>query len=440
MFKGKIKILTSGIVGTVLELYDFALYGALSIVISREFFPVNDPAISLLAALGVFAAGFIMRPFGGIIIGHIGDNFGRKKALSLSIVLMAVPTFLIGILPTYNQIGIAAPIILICCRLLQGFCAGGEFNGASIFVIEHAKKSHTGLFGALINSANALGGLFATFVAAIVLLPGLPEWSWRVAFIIGGAIGIVGLYIRRHMSETPEFEKSVKKSLYTKLPLKSAIVDNYRSILCAMGMASCGTAYIYTQLVYMNIYLNKVVGVSLDKSLLVSSTGLLTLVCVTPLTGSLSDKIGRKKVMVFFAMLGFFLVYPIFMLLQIGTIWSIILPQILLGIIVGGYSGPMNAYLTELFPVQNRYSGVTLGFCIGQAIFGGITPFIATFLLNYTNDLLSPAYYLMGCSLIGVTAVLSGVPLISKSGKLPRIKNFGVVQKEVPSQILKRAG
>ena len=424
----KFKILTSGFIGTTLEIYDFTLYGVLSIVISYTFLPSDDPTAALLATLGIFATGFIMRPIGGLVLGHIGDRYGRKKALSLAILLMAIPTFLIGVLPAYNQIGILAPVILILCRLLQGFCAGGEFNGASIFVIEHMQNSRAGFYGAIINSANALGGLLAMFVGAIALMPDMPSWSWRVCFILGSAIGIVGLYVRKRVDESPEFEEACKKVSSSSIPIKEAICESYGSILCAIGMAACGTAYIYMQLVYMNIYLTKVVGIAINKSMFINSIGLVAIIFFTPFIGHLSDKLGRKSIMITFATLGLVLAYPIFMLLQIGSLWSIILPQIILGLIFGGYTGPMHAYLAELFPVRSRYSGVTLGFCLGQAVFGGITPFVATYLIEVTQNPLSPAFYLMICSFIGIVAALSANPKISWSlQKRKREQEWGVL-------------
>jgi len=201
----KKKVIIASVLGNALELYDFSLYGIFVPLFATLFFPTGNPTVALLASLATFAVGFLTRPLGGILFGYLGDRFGRKNALLISIMLMALPTLIISFLPTYAQIGILAPILLLLCRLLQGLCAGGEYTGASIFIIEHLGKSRRGLAGSLISASGAIGSLIAMLLGAALLQPGLPEWSWRIPFLMGAFLALIGFYIRRSLQESPEF-------------------------------------------------------------------------------------------------------------------------------------------------------------------------------------------------------------------------------------------
>jgi MHS family proline/betaine transporter-like MFS transporter len=292
----RFKVALSSMAGNMLEFYDFYLYGTFASILAGLFFPSYDATAALIASLGTFAAGYLMRPIGAVVFGHLGDRLGRKRALTLSIFFMAIPTLVIGLLPTYHTIGIFAPIILFSCRLLQGVCAGGEYNGAAIFTIEHMKKDQDGFAGSLMSVSGGGGGLLATFLGALFMHPSMPSWSWRIPFIFGAFLGVVGYYIRKKIGESPAFKEEVSKKPLS-VPLLKAFQQYPVSILCCVGGAAFSGALSSTFVVYMNIYLTKVVGLTLNHSLWFNSFGLLIFVASAPLAGFLSDRFGKPKIM-----------------------------------------------------------------------------------------------------------------------------------------------
>ena len=392
----KTKIIFASVLGNALELYDFSLYGIFIPLLTPLFFPTHDPLSSLLLGLGTFAIGFLVRPLGGILFGYLGDRWGRKHALALSIILMAIPTFMMGILPTYHQIGIMAPILLVTCRLFQGLCAGGEYSGASIFIIEHLGEKEEGFAGSLISSAGALGSLIAMSFGALCLNPSFPSWSWRVPFIIGAFLALFGFYIRRHLQETPDFENafSARKSAQG-LPLTIAFSKYPLALLKAFIIGALANMLANTLVVYFNVYLTKVVGVSLSTSMFLNSIGLFLVIPLIPLMGWISDKISQRVMMSLGLLTLFVSLVPLFYLLKTGGQREIIVVQLIFSLLIGCILGPSNAFMNKLFPPDIRYSGVAFSYCLGMAIFGGTMPLISTFLIELTQNALAPAYYLM---------------------------------------------
>lgn len=398
--KSNKKVLLSAIVGNGLEFYDFALFGAFSVTFSRVFF-AEDSFSSLIKTLALFALAFFVRPLGSIIFGYLGDRYGRKKALSFSIVLMGFFTCLIGVLPLYNEVGILAPLLLLGCRLGQGFCLGGENNGSSIFLLEHL-KTRKAFAGALILSGGAIGTLLATSFSAIANLPSMPEWSWRIPFILGLFIGLLGNYIRYSLEETPEYiSVQNKKERKTPPPLIYVLKNYTRPFLCAIGIGGVNGVMAYTLVVYLNVYLTTVVGYSFSNALISSTVGLVIFGCLAPLFGHIADKIGERKVMAFGCGLTLVCAPILFYLLQKQSLLPIFAAIVIAAAMMGTFNAPTNALLQKLFPTEVRYTGVAFGYAVGVALLGGTQPLICTYLIETTGNPYSPALYLIFAAFIG---------------------------------------
>ncbi|MBL4647343.1 MAG: MFS transporter [Gammaproteobacteria bacterium] len=405
----KIRLLSISIFGNALEFYDFTLYGVFAAVIASHFFPSSDPVASLIASWGAFAAGFLMRPFGASIFGYIGDKMGRKKALTLSIILMGVPTFIIGCLPAYDEIGIIAPAILILCRLLQGLCTGGEYNGAAIYALEHMGRDRPGLSSGMITGSCVIGALIATGVGSIALREGMPTWAWRVPFFLGALISVIGFYIRRNMSETPAFKASQKEhssTKTTKIPLFEAFITHPKSTLLTMTLGGVNGALAYTLFGFSNMYLSRYIGLSITDAMHFNIIGLLSFCISCPLTGLLMDRMGENRYYLCAVSLIMISIGPVFLALQEASMTSIIVGQLMLGILTGSLAGPAHAYIQRLFPVRNRYSGISFNFSLGMALIGGTTPMILIKLIDSTQNLFVPALYLGGCALLLMSVLI----------------------------------
>jgi len=399
------KILMAGVIGNGLEFYDFALFGVFSGVFANIFFQ-GDDFIALLKSLGLFAAGFIMRPLGSVFFGHIGDRLGRKKALNISITLMGIATFLIGCLPTHEQVGFYAVLGLLLCRLIQGFCLGGENNGSAIFVLEHCKEGYKGLAGALILTGGAMGTLLAMFLGSWVMSPAMPQWGWRIPFWLGLTIALIGLYIRNQLEETPEYKNALQEKRIQKHPLKNMIKNNLKAFIGTIGIGGVNGIFAYTLVVFINLYLNKTVGVSVSNSMFYSCIGLSIFAFLAPVFGLMTDRYGAIRIMKRACLFSFFMSFPLFYLLYENTATSFSFAILLAALMMASFNAPTNYLLNTLFPVQARYSGIALGYAIGAAIFGGTAPLIYTFLLEITKNVYSPSLYLSLASVIGMSSLL----------------------------------
>jgi MHS family proline/betaine transporter-like MFS transporter len=401
-------VIAAGMVGNALEFYDFTLYGFFAPIIALNFFPAGDKASALIYSLGVFAFGFLMRPLGAAVFGHLGDRFGRKRALSLSVIMMAIPTALIGALPDYQTIGIFAPILLTLCRLLQGLCTGGEYNGAAIFVLEHQQKDQAGFAGGLITSSCTLGALLGTGVGYVCTLEGMPEWGWRLPFFFGALIGIVGLYIRSQLDESPEFlaASAKPKSPSSRLPLVDALLKHPYSVLCIVGIAWLNGVMYYASFTYVSIYLSTLYDWPTNRSLPIAAVALTVYSLLAPLAGKLSDRWGTGRLMKPAALALALLAYPMYMLLATGELACILVAQLVFACLAAFFSGPINAFMLHLFPVEDRYSGISFSYSLGIALFGGFTPFIMTLVIQTTKNPVSPAYWLIVSALGGLLSLV----------------------------------
>jgi len=396
------KIIWSAIIGNGLEFYDFALFGAFSLTFSQLFF-TGDKISSLLSTLSIFAVAFFMRPIGSLFFGYLGDVFGRKKALSYSIIFMGMFTFLIGCLPLYQDVGYFAPLLLLCCRLGQGFCLGGENNGSAIFLLEHLQK-RKGYAGALILTGGAAGTLLATFFAAVTNLSFMPEWAWRLPFLFGILIGLLGTYIRRSLEETPEF-LLLKEKKQRASPLFFVLKNYTRQFLCAVGIGGVNGVLAYTLVVYINVYLTTIVKYPLTSSLFCSCIGLVIFGSLSPFVGYLADKIGERRVMLFGCSITLIFSPLIFYLLQQQNIFLILLAIVMSAVLMSTFNSPTNALLQSLFPTRARYTGIAFGYAVGVALLGGTQPLICSYLIDVTQNPFSPAFYIMFAVCIGVLSL-----------------------------------
>ena len=406
------RTLIAGMVGNVLEWYDFVVYGFLAGIIGKLFFPSGDPTVELLKSFAVFAVGFLARPLGAVFFGFLGDKIGRKKSLMLSIILMAVSTTAIGLLPTYYQIGVLAPILLIILKILQGLSVGGEYTTSVSFVVEHAPKNKRGLFGSIAILGAVVGILLgsasAAFIAKILSEEALYSYGWRLLFFTGVILGFLGYYVRRNIDETPKFKEIEKKKEIDENPIIDLIKNAKAEFLKAFSLSIFQAIGFYTIFVYLSQHLIKFLKFPKAVALSINTVSMLVLVFLIPLFGYLSDKFGRKVFILSSTGLTFLLAYPLFKFITSGSIENAQLGQIIFALITAGFMAVLPTTLVELFPTKIRNTGYSIGYNLPFAIFGGTSPLIAIYLTTKTGDFAAPAYYLMFAGLI---AFLAGIKL-----------------------------
>jgi MHS family proline/betaine transporter-like MFS transporter len=379
------RVIASTMIGNGLEWYDYALYGTFTALISKHFFPAGDETAALLATFGIFAVGFFMRPIGGMLFGYIGDKYGRKNALALSILMMAIPTSCIGLLPTYASIGVWAPILLTVIRLVQGLAVGGEFGGSVVYLVEHANKHNKNMMGSTSILSLVLGLLAGAAVSSLLAAVMTPEdfesFGWRIPFILGFFIGIVGLYIRNKLCESPAFTEAKEAGHLSERPVRDAFLCNYKEILLGLGVYLAVTIPFYIQTVFMNSFMIKFLDFSAKDALSAYVAVLIAMMALTPVSAFLCDKYGRTKVMAL--SLAAYLLYalPFAYFLQLGAaqaVWA----QIGFAAIMAFYIAPVPALLVDLFPARTRYTGMSLSANLAAALFGGTAPMVLAKLLD----------------------------------------------------------
>lgn len=389
------KVLVGGMVGNALEWYDYALYAQFAPILGKHFFPDSD--LTEILTFAVFAAGFIVRPLGGVIFGNIGDRFGRRIALMLGIITMAIPTAAIGLLPPYAAIGIAAPIALTITRLLQGFSLGGEFSSCITYIVEYAPMSYRGLAGSAPFISMCIGMLFGSFTAwtlsCVMPYEEIVEWGWRIPFIGGFFIGIIGLYIRSKLAESPLYQEAKAHKVISQNPFYETISKYWKRLLIGMGIYLTVTAPFYTLTVFAESFMQKL-GYSAKASSITSALILISITCALPLSAAISDRIGRKPVMVSTALCIIICTYPcLYILGWMDVVFSAV-SMCGLAFILGCYMGPVPTVLVELFPTKVRLTGVALSYNISAALFGGTAPMIGMYFVKFTGDKFAIAYYL----------------------------------------------
>ena len=400
-------VILAGIVGNVIEWYDFALYGYLAPVLSLLFFPNDNEIISLLETYGVFAAGFIMRPIGAVIFGYIGDRISRRTELFLSVILMAIPTFLLGTLPTYAQIGIIAPILLILLRLVQGLSVGGEFTGSVTYVAETAPQHRRGFTASFVNVGSMTGLLLGLGIVTLMthLLPdtNLQRWGWRLPFLFGGILGVLGLYIRSNLPISEVFQEHQGD---TQQPLLTALTQTLAPMLKAMVYSGGNGAVFYISLVYIPTYLVQYFHVPLGRALLINAVAIAIQISLIPLMGWLSDKTLRRKSWLLMTTISLALAsVPAFWLLSQPNPVGIWAAQIGLAILVAPLVAISPAMMVELFPTATRLTAYSLASNLGVSLVGGTSLLVCTWLIDVSGTLYAPAFYLMAYALISTMAI-----------------------------------
>ncbi|WP_133650195.1 MFS transporter [Paraburkholderia flava] len=392
-------------IGNALEWFDLVVYGFFAVIISKLFFPAGNDTVSLLLTLGTFGVSFFMRPLGAIVLGAYADRAGRKAALTLSILLMMLGTLIIAILPTYATIGVAAPVILVAARLMQGFSAGGEFGSATAFLAEHV-PARRGFFASWQVASQGLTTLLAAGFGAVLtggLSPAqIGAWGWRVPFFFGLLIGPVAWYIRTKLDETPEFLAAET----TDSPLRDTFASQKLRLAIGVGIVVLGTVSTYLVL-FMPTYGVKQLGLAPSVTFgAIALTGVIQLV-FSPFVGHLSDRIGRTSIMLVAATLLLVLIYPLFAYLVANpTLGSLIIVQVVLGILVTGYFAALPGLLSEIFPVQTRTTGMSLAYNIAVTIFGGFGPFIIAWLIGASGTKVAPSFYMIFAALISLIALV----------------------------------
>lgn len=424
--KGMRQILSGSAFGNMIEWFDYASYGYLATIIASVFFAPGDKTAALLSTFAIFALSFLVRPIGGLVWGHYGDRLGRKKILVLTMCFMSFSTFLIGLIPSYERIGILAPILLLACRMIQGFSASGEYAGASLMIAEHAPKKKRGLLVSLVPASTAAGMLLGAVVTSILEYTltdsALHSWGWRIPFLLSLPLGLIGLSIRLKMEDSPlfkELESKSEKSVVQQLGVMEGIRKNKKNIFIAFGVICLNAVGFYIILSYMPTYLSTVLKFAPLQSTLTTIFTLLAYVIMLPFVGVLTDKIGRKPVLIAACILFIVFTYPIFILMSMGGTFTI-LAMILLGAILACNDGVLATFLSEMFPADVRYSGFSLSFNTGNAIFGGTASYVATFLIASTGNSFAPAFYLMAAAGIALLALI----------KTAETANVSLVQEE----------
>ncbi|KXF53467.1 transporter [Rhodococcus sp. SC4] len=384
----KRKALVAGSVGNTVEWIDWALYSALAPVFATQFFPPAAPGAGLLATLAVFAVGFVMRPVGGAVIGVFTDRHGRKKGLTLTIVMMAGCAFVIALCPTYEQIGVAAPIVLLLARLVQGFSAGGEFGSSSALLVESATGMRRAFAGSWQQVSAGLGVLIAAVLALVLTAALDPDvmsaWGWRAAFIVGGLLGLVGLWLRIGLDETDSFRNVQAEGRIPRNPMTELFRKHPGAALRVIGMASAGVLIYYIWINYMPGYVSSALGtMSLQTALLANTIALAYFLCLLPFAGIIADRVGRKPVMLAFA-IGFLLfAYPAFRMLETGGFWTLFAVEMIGVTLLAGYAGLIATVMAEQFPAEVRTTGIGFPYAIAVAVFGGTAPYITTWLATH---------------------------------------------------------
>ncbi|WGS49319.1 MFS transporter [Paraburkholderia sp. D15] len=442
------RIVFSSSVGNALEWFDFLVYGYFATIIARQFFPLRDEWLSTLLAIATFGISFLMRPLGAVVLGIYGDRKGRKAALTLAIALMMVGTFTMAVMPPYASIGIAAPLLILLARLVQGFAVGGEFGSATAFMVEHS-ASRRGYYASWQFASQGLAAItaaaFGSLLTAWMPPEQLDSWGWRLPFVFGLLVGPVGYYIRSHLDETPEFlamrqarEEREERERHDARAAASPIApgaddkaaahgasfaNQWVNLLLAVGIVAQSTVGVYVLQLYMPMYAVKQLHMPAAASfgVVVLNGGLQFL--LSPVMGALSDRIGRIRIMLTTSVLMGALIYPMFALLQSHpTIGWLLLLQGTAGIFKAAYSGPMPALMSEIFPTQVRSTGLSIGYSIGVTIFGGFAPTIVETFIHLTGDKLAPSYYVL------IAAVLSGVSLVIVALRMRRVRAVSGVQ------------
>ncbi|MFD7243561.1 glycine betaine/L-proline transporter ProP [Streptomyces massasporeus] len=397
--------------GNAMEWFDFGVYSYIAVTLGKVFFPSGNPTAQLLSTFGAFAAAFLVRPLGGMVFGPLGDRVGRQKVLALTMIMMAAGTFAIGLIPSYATIGVGAPILLLAARLVQGFSTGGEYAGASTFIAEYAPDKRRGFLGSWLEFgtlAGYIGGAgLVTIMTALLSADDLTSWGWRIPFLIAGPMGIIGLYLRMRLEETPAFAAEAEKAENNrpKTPLREMVTGQWRALLLCVGLVLVFNVTDYMLLSYMPSYLTGQLHYDETHGLLVVLGVMAVMMIVQPFAGALTDRVGRRPVIAT-GCAGFLLLsVPALLLIREGSLLAVALGMGALGMLLVCFTASMPSALPALFPTKVRYGSLSIGFNVSVSLFGGTTPLVVTALIGATGNMMMPAYYMMAAAVIGGFAV-----------------------------------
>lgn len=405
------KVTTAAAIGNFVEWFDFAVYGFLATIIARHFFSPELQQAALLQTFAIFAVAFALRPLGGVIFGVLGDRLGRKHVLSLTVLLMAASTTVIGLLPTYASMGVMAPVLLTLTRCVQGFSAGGEYAGACAYVMEHSPNHRRAWYGSFVTVST-----FAAFAAAATLTylldasltaSQMDAWGWRIPFLIAAPLGLIGIYLRLRMEETPAFRAVLSEIDNVHAPLSETLRQQAGNIVRLGAFIALTALSFYMFTTYFSTFLQLEVHLSRTSALLVSTIALLFAAGLCPLAGALCDSLGRRKTIAFTCAWMILSVYPAWHLASSGSLIAAIIGDLLLA--TGAvFSGVVTAaLLSEVFPTRARYTASAITYNLAYTVFGGTAPLVATWLIGYTGNNLSPAYYLVAVACMALVGGLS---------------------------------
>ncbi|MCC4593169.1 glycine betaine/L-proline transporter ProP [Xanthomonas campestris pv. cannae] len=409
--------------GNAMEWFDFGVYGYLAVTLGHVFFPSTNPTAQLIATFATFTVAFLVRPLGGLVFGPLGDRYGRQKVLAATMILMALGTFSIGLIPSYERIGIWAPILLLVARLVQGFSTGGEYGGAATFIAEYSTDRNRGFMSSWLEFGT-LGGYIAGAATVTALHFTLSDaqmhdWGWRVPFLIAGPLGLLGLYMRMKLEETPAFQayaEEAEKREHDAPGLGALFRVHWPQLLKCVGLVLVFNVTDYMLLTYMPSYLSVTMGYAESKGLLLIIIVMLVMMPLNVLGGLFSDRLGRKPMVIGACIALLVLAVPCLRLVGTGNDWLIFLGLMLLGVALVCFTSSMPSTLPALFYTPVRYSALSIAFNVSVSLFGGTTPLVTAWLVERTGDPLVPAYYLMGAAVVGIATMAfvretAGLPL-----------------------------
>ena len=396
-------IILVGLIGNVMEWYDFAVYGYFAGILGQQFFPASDPSVSLIASFGAFAAGFLMRPLGGLLFGRIGDALGRQAAMSLSVLAMAVPTVLMAFVPTYAQIGIAAPILLVLLRIIQGLSVGGEYTSSLIYLAENG-PSHRKAFTAIWGSWGAvlgmlLGSAIGLATASLLGTEALEQWGWRIPFAVGGIVALVGWWIRRRLpADVPNAP--------SKSPIRE-VLTNYRPHMLRIVLVNIGfgVAY-YTVFVYAVTYIRNIDHFTETVALELNTLSMGVLLVALPLAAWVADRFGHRRMVTYSFILLVALAIPLFSAIHSNLPEQVLIAEMIFAVLVAFTSGGMVALNVQLLPDSIRCTGLALAYNVAHGLFGGTTPLVAAWLLKTSDNPIAPAYWLLGALVLSTLTMV----------------------------------
>jgi MHS family proline/betaine transporter-like MFS transporter len=405
------QVITGASIGNAVEWYDFAIYGFLATFIAANFFPAGNGTAALLNTFAIFAAAFLMRPLGGLVFGPLGDRIGRQGVLAIVILLMAGSTLAMGVLPTYDAVGVAAPLLLLFLRCLQGFSAGGEYGGGACYLAEFATDRRRGLTITFIAWSGVVGFLLGSVTVTVLqtLLgdAAMDSYGWRIPFLLAGPLGLVGLYIRLRLTDTPAFEALAASDEVAPSPLREAVLTAWRPILQLIGIMIMFNVGYYVVFTFLPTYFIKTLHFSKTSAFVsITVACVVAIVLILPLA-ALSDRIGRRPLLIAGTVAFTVLAYPLFLLLNSGSVGAAIAAHGMLATIESVYISVAVATGVELFATRVRYSSFSIGYNVCVAAFGGTTPYMVAWLTGSTGNNLAPAFYVIVAAAVSLVAVLT---------------------------------